>query len=59
MIYELQTIYCYNDQPATCPFCYTRTEEIASFYHTNARRTIEQCLNEACRFVIVMGEWEE
>ncbi len=45
----LETFFMY-DQPFTCPYCGSCCEEIASFYHTNAKTTIEKCLNEDCGF---------
>jgi hypothetical protein len=40
-----------NDQPFTCPHCGVRGEELATFYHTNARLLIQQCLNDQCGFI--------
>jgi hypothetical protein len=44
-------IFFMNDQPFTCPYCGTRCELIASFYHTNAKIIIQKCLNRKCNFV--------
>jgi hypothetical protein len=44
-------IFLMNDQPFTCPHCGARCEELADFYHTNAKRFIQQCLNDSCAFV--------
>jgi hypothetical protein len=42
MFKPLET-FLMNDQPFTCPYCGARCEEIASFYHTNAKSLIEKC----------------
>ena len=39
-----------NDQPFTCPKCGSRFEELSSFFHTNAKKGIQVCLNEECKF---------
>lgn len=39
-----------NDQPFTCPICGCRCEELASFYHTNAKCFIQRCLNANCHY---------
>lgn len=49
-IQPLET-FLMNDQPFTCPHCGARCEELADFYHTNAKRFIQQCLNDSCAFV--------
>lgn len=46
-----------NDQPFTCPYCGSRSLEIANFYHTNSKLLIEECLNEDCSFIF--GEVED
>lgn len=48
-----------NDQPFTCPHCGARCEEIASFYHTQAKCHIQKCLNPQCGFVCLEEEDEE
>lgn len=48
-----------NDQPFTCPHCGTRCIEIASFYHTNAKLFINECLNKSCGFICGEEEDEE
>lgn len=50
-------IFLMNDQPFTCPYCGARTIEIASFFHTNAKLLINQCLNKRCGFIC--GEKED
>lgn len=40
-----------NDQPFTCPHCGSRCEQIADFYHTNAKTFIQECLNKKCKFI--------
>jgi hypothetical protein len=50
-VFKPLEIFLMNDQPFTCPYCGSRCEEIASFYHTNAKLLIEKCLNEACNFI--------
>jgi hypothetical protein len=45
-----------NDQPFICPYCGSRTEELASFYHTNTKSLIEQCLNESCKLVCSISD---
>ena len=52
-------IFLMNDQPFTCPYCGARCEDIASFYHTNAKSFIEKCLNEDCGFICFEEEDEE
>lgn len=52
-------IFFMNDQPFTCPNCGGRCIEIGDFYHTNARMLINQCLNDACRFICAEVEIEE
>lgn len=47
-----------NDQPFTCPYCGSRCEEIASFYHTKLKASIQACLNERCGFVCFEEEDE-
>jgi hypothetical protein len=44
-------IFLMNDQPFTCPHCGSRYEELADFYHTNAKCFIQQCLNDSCAFI--------
>ena len=34
-------IFLMNDQPFNCPHCGARCEEIANFYHTNAKSFME------------------
>ncbi|MEO7490341.1 MAG: hypothetical protein ABIU77_24700 [Ferruginibacter sp.] len=55
--FKLLQIFLMNDQPFTCPYCGARCLEIASFYHTNAKLFIQQCLDETCG--IVCGEEED
>ena len=57
-IFELPEIFLMNDQPFICPQCGTRCEEIASFYHTNAKTLIEKCLNKDCGFICCEEEGE-
>ena len=52
-------IFIMNDQPFTCPYCGSRCIEIASFYHTNAKSIIEECMNAECGFVGYELEDEE
>lgn len=52
-------IFLMNDQPFTCPHCGARCNEIASFYHTNAKLLIDQCLNKDCGFICGEEEDEE
>lgn len=47
---KLETILM-NDQPFTCPYCGSRCEELANFYHTNSKLFIQRCLNKKCRFI--------
>jgi hypothetical protein len=47
-----------NDQPFTCPHCGSRTDALASFYHTNAKCGIEKCINENCNFICYEEEDE-
>ncbi len=47
-----------NDQPLTCSHCGTRTEQLANFYHTNAKCGIEKCLNKYCNFICYEEEDE-
>lgn len=58
-IFKLPKIFLMNDQPFTCPQCGARCEEIASFYHTNAKTLIEKCLNKDCGFIYFLEEDEE
>lgn len=51
-------IFLMNDQPFTCPYCGTRCEEIASFYHTTAKSLIQLCMNQDCRFICFEEEDE-
>lgn len=51
-------IFLMNDQPFTCPYCGSRCETLADFYHTNSKRFVQQCLNTACRFICYEGEDE-
>jgi hypothetical protein len=51
-------IFLMNDQPFTCPSCGARCLEIASFYHTNAKLLIEECLNMDCLFICFEQEDE-
>ena len=51
-------IFLMNDQPFTCPHCGTRCKELADFYHTNAKRFIQHCLNDSCAFVCYGDEDE-
>jgi hypothetical protein len=44
-------IFLMNNQPFTCPLCGARCNEIGSFYHTNAKLLIDQCLNKDCGFI--------
>lgn len=55
-IKELE-IFLMNDQPFSCPYCGSRSLEIASFYHTNAKLLISECLNKDCGFIC--GEEED
>lgn len=52
-------IFLMIDQPFTCPHCGTRCMEIGSFYHTNAKLLIDQCLNQDCGFICGEEEDEE
>ena len=52
-------IFLMNDQPFTCPHCGARCEELANFYHTNAKSFVEKCLNEDCGFICFQEEDEE
>ena len=57
MFKPLET-FLMNDQPFTCPYCGSRCEEIASFYHTNAKSLIEKCMNDECNFICYEEEDE-
>ncbi len=52
-------IFLMNDQPFTFPHCGARCEEIAGFYHTNAKCFVEKCLNEDCGFICFQEGDEE
>jgi hypothetical protein len=56
-LYKPLEIFLMNDQPFTCPYCGARCEEIASFYHTNAKSFVEKCLNPHCPFIFVEEEY--
>ena len=58
-LFQPLEIFLMNDQPFTCPHCGARCEELASFYHTNAKSLIEKCLNEDCGFICFEEEDEE
>jgi predicted RNA-binding Zn ribbon-like protein len=45
-----------SDQPTTCPKCGARTDLLADLSHTNAGIQIEQCLNDGCGWVFLVGE---
>lgn len=47
-----------NDQPFTCPRCGSRCDEVSSFFHTNAKKGIQECLNQECRFICYEEEDE-
>ncbi|MDB4925881.1 MAG: hypothetical protein JWR23_1937 [Mucilaginibacter sp.] len=49
-------LYLMTDQPTTCPICGTRTDIIATFYHTNAQMQINECLNVNCKYVFLEVE---
>jgi hypothetical protein len=49
-------IFLMNDQPFVCPTCGSRTEQLASFYHTEAKSQIEQCLNESCKLIYAVSD---
>lgn len=51
-------IFLMNDHPFTCPYCGSRCEDIASFYHTNAKVIVELCLNVQCCFLCYEEEDE-
>lgn len=55
---QLLEIFLMNDQPFTCPHCGARCEELADFYHTNAKSGIQYCLNDSCGFIAI-GEEDE
>jgi hypothetical protein len=52
-------IFLMNDQPFTCPYCGARCDEIANFYHTNAKLFVEKCLDDQCGFICLQEEDEE
>jgi len=52
-------IFLMNDQPFTCPHCGARCEEIADFYHTKAKSSVQKCLNDECGFICFQEEDEE
>jgi hypothetical protein len=52
-------IFLMNDHPFTCPLCGARCEELADFYHTNAKSFVEKCLNEDCGLICLEEEDEE
>ncbi len=56
-IKSLET-FLMNNQPFTCPHCGSRTEELAGFYHTNAKSSIQKCLNIRCGFMCYEEEDE-
>lgn len=45
-----------NDQPFVCPYCGSRTDQLASFYHTKAKNLIEHCLNESCGLIYSVSD---
>ncbi len=49
-LYPLDT-YLMNDQPFICPQCGARCQEIASFYNTLSKSSIQECLNVNCDFI--------
>lgn len=49
-------IFLMNDQPFTCPHCDSRCDEVASFYHTNAKALIQECRNTKCKFICFENE---
>ena len=49
-------IFFMTDQPSSCPYCGTRTETLGDFYHTQEKRLVQRCLNEACAFIFFEDE---
>ena len=56
--FEPLDFFLMNDQPFTCPNCGVRCDELASFYHTNAKLFVQQCLNRKCNFICYEEEDE-
>lgn len=44
-------IFLMNEYLFTCPYCGSRCEELASFHHTNAKLSIQKCLDNECGFL--------
>lgn len=55
-IINRKLIFLMSDQPTTCPKCGTRTDLLLDMLHTNARWTIEECLNPGCRFIFFSAD---
>lgn len=56
MYFRPLEMFLMNEQPFTCPHCGSRCEEIASFYHTNAKTLIQECRNAECKFIGIENE---
>jgi hypothetical protein len=53
--------FLHNDQPMTCPYCGSRTEELFDISHLiNDVGQIHRCFNRSCfRIFIASGDVEE
>ena len=58
LMFEKLATFLMNDQPTTCPNCGVRCDDLASFYHTNAKCLVMRCLNTKCSFTFYEEEDE-
>jgi len=48
-----------NDQPATCPYCGSRTDIVFDLSHSMAKTQIHECPDKKCKTIFVMEDDEE
>jgi hypothetical protein len=57
MVKELE-IFISNDQPVTCPYCGKRSSWLADFSHTNAKKSIHECINHENEYLFIVEDDE-
>jgi len=56
---DYSDVYCYTDQPATCPKCGSRTEFTLDLFETPEPTQHHLCLSPNCGFEFVMQKYDD
>lgn len=54
-----QIVFLMNYQPATCPYCGSRTDIILNLSHSMAKTQIHECPDKKCKTIFVLEDHDE